>query len=66
VGKIGEQLLFELRPIASGNDGDSRDTEKIVQQCRHFSIERRFAFGKRTVQIKNNQLFHSVSIPEIL
>jgi hypothetical protein len=32
----------------------------VVQQCRHFSVKRRFAFAKCTVQIKNNQLLHYV------
>jgi hypothetical protein len=30
-----------------------------VQQCRHFSVKRRFALGKRAIQIENNQLFHN-------
>jgi hypothetical protein len=36
-----------------------------MQQRRHFCIQRGFAFGKRAVEIKNNQLLHSLSIPEI-
>ena len=31
MGKIGEQLLFKLRPIASGDHGHFDDTEKIMQ-----------------------------------
>ena len=64
--KMGEQLLFKLRPIASGNHGHFDDSEKVMQQRRHFGIESRFAFGERAVQIKNNQLLHSLSIPELL
>src|ERR1035438_5813890 len=59
MGKMGKHLLFELRPIASGNDGHFNDAEKVVQQRRHFSIKRRFAFGECAVQVINDQLFHS-------
>ena len=58
MGKIGEQLLFKLWPAAAGDDGHFDDTKKVVQQCRHFSVKRRFTFGKCAVQIENNQLFH--------
>src|ERR1035441_661394 len=64
MGKIGEQLLIKLRPIASGDYGHFDDTEKGMQQCRHFSVKRRFTFGKCTVQIENNQLFHYPSRSE--
>ena len=63
---MGEHLLLKLRPIASGDHGHFDDTEKVMQQCRHFGIESRFTFGKGTVEIKNNELLHSVSIPELL
>ena len=66
MGKVGEQLFFKLRPIASGNDRHFDDTEKVMQQCRHIGVKRRFTFGKRTVQIKNNQLFHYSPTPEFL
>ena len=56
---MGEHLLFELGPIATGNDGHFDDAEKVVQQRRHFGIERRFTFGECAIQIVNNQLFHS-------
>ena len=56
--KMGEYLLFKLRPIASGNDGHLDHTEKVVQQSRHFSVDRRFTFGKCAVQIEYTQLFH--------
>ena len=58
MGKIGEHLFFKLWPTASGNHGHFDDTEKVVQQCRHFGIKRRLTFGKCAVQIINNQLFH--------
>jgi len=29
-----------------------------MQKGRHFGIERRFACGKRSVKIEDNQLFH--------
>jgi hypothetical protein len=54
MGKMGEYLLFELGPIASGNDGYFDDTEKVVQARRHFSVKRRFTFGKRAVEIEDN------------
>ena len=54
MGKIGEQLFFKLWPTASGNHGHFDNTEKVMQQSRHLAIKRRFAFGKCTVQIKNN------------
>jgi len=54
MGKVGEQLFFKLRPIASGNDRHFDDTEKVMQQCSHFGIKRRFTFGKCTIQIIYN------------
>jgi hypothetical protein len=51
--KIGEQLFFELWPIASRNDGHFGDAEKVTQKCGHFWLKRRFAFGKRTIQVEN-------------
>ena len=36
VGKMGEHLLFELRPIASGNHGHFDDAEKVVQAAPTF------------------------------
>ena len=60
MGKIGEHLFFKLRPIAAGNHGHFDNAEKVMQQCRHFGIERRFAFGKCTIQIVDNELFHWV------
>ena len=59
MGKMREHLFFKLRPIASGNHGHFDDAEKVMQQPRHFGIERRLAFGKCAVQIEHNQLFHS-------
>ena len=54
MGKIGEHLFLKLWPIAAGNHGRFDDAEKVMQQCRHFGIQRRFTFGKRTVQIIND------------
>ena len=54
MGKIGEQLFFKLRPAASGNHSYFDTAEKVMQQCRHLAIERRFTFGKRSIQIENN------------
>jgi hypothetical protein len=34
------------------------DFKKTVEQRRHFGVERRLAFGKRAVQIKNDKRFH--------
>ena len=39
MGKMKEQLLFKLAPIASGDHSDSDDAQKVMQSCRHFSIE---------------------------
>ena len=61
MGQMGEHLLFELGPIASGNDGHFDDAEKVMQARRHFSVKRRFTFGQCTVQIEDNQLFHSAT-----
>src|SRR5580658_4810754 len=58
---IGEQLRFELRPIASGNDGRSEDAEEVTQALGHFVVKSRFAFGKRAVQVEDDQLFHGCS-----
>src|SRR5580704_7647934 len=61
MGKIGEQLRFELRPIASGNDGHSEDAEQVTQALCHFVVQSGFAFGKRAVQVEDDQLFHGCS-----
>src|ERR1700680_1634569 len=61
MGKVRDQLSFELRPIAAGNDGYFDDAEKVAQKRRHFRIKRRFAFSNCTVQVENNQLFHCCS-----
>ena len=66
MGKMGEQLCFKLWPIASGNYRHLDDTEKVMQQRRHFCIKRRFAFRQRTVQIINNELFHEPSTFDLL
>ena len=60
--QVGEQLFFELRPIASGDHRYSDDQEKIMQQSRHLRIKRRLASGKRAVEIKHDELFHYASI----
>ena len=52
--KLRDNLLFKLRPTASGNHGDFDNSEKVVQQSRHFRINSRFTFGKRSVQIKHD------------
>jgi murein DD-endopeptidase MepM/ murein hydrolase activator NlpD len=57
--KIAEYLFFELPPIASGNYGYFDNPELVMQQSRHLGIEWRLTFGKRTVQIEHNKLFHS-------
>src|SRR5579862_3448203 len=61
MGKIGEQLRFELRPIAPGNDGHSEDAEEVTQTLCHFVVKSRLAFGKRAVQVEDDQLFHGCS-----
>jgi hypothetical protein len=55
-------LLFKLWPIASRDDGYFGDTEKVAEERRHLCIQRRLTFGKRAVEIKNNQPLHSLSI----
>jgi hypothetical protein len=37
--KIGDDLLFKLRPVATGNHGHFHNTEKVMQQPRHFGIK---------------------------
>src|SRR5690242_11454963 len=66
MGKIREQLFLKLWPIASGNHSHFDDTEKVMQQSPHFSVKRRFTFGKRTVQIEDNEFFHDRSTSEFL
>ena len=65
MGKMGEQLCFKLWPVASGNYRHLDDTEKVMQQRRHFGIERRFAFRQRTVQIINNELFQNSTFERV-
>jgi len=52
--KFCNNLLFKLRPTASGNDGYFDDREKVMQQSGHCGIDRRFAFGKCSIQIEHN------------
>jgi hypothetical protein len=52
--KFGDNLLFKLGPTASGNDGYFDNAEKVVQESRHFGIDRRFTFGEGPIQIKHN------------
>src|ERR1700685_647141 len=59
--KIGEQLCFELRPVTSGNDGHSEDAAQVTHTLRHLVVKSRFAFGKRAVQVEDDQLFHGCS-----
>ena len=54
MGKVGEQLLFKLWPIASRNYSHFDDSEEVLQQRRHFGINWGFAFGKCAVEIKDN------------
>ena len=58
-----DQLLLELRPVSAGNDGDFDDAEKIAQQRGHLGVDSRFAFSKCSVQVKNDQRFHSMVVP---
>src|ERR1035441_7559760 len=58
---MGEQLFLKLWPIASGNHGHPNDCEEVMQQRRHFHIERRLAFRQRAVQIIDDELLHQPS-----
>jgi hypothetical protein len=60
--EAGEHLLFKLWPVAAGNHGNFDDTEKVMQQPRHFGINRGLTLSQRTVQIANDELFHSAPI----
>jgi hypothetical protein len=57
-GKIRKNLFFKLQPGAAGDDSHLDYAEQAMQKGRHFGIERRFACGKRSVKIEDNQLFH--------
>ncbi len=59
MGKTGEHLFFKLRPIASGYHGRLDNAEKVAEQSRHFGIKRGFTFGQSSIQVKDDQLFHS-------
>jgi len=58
MGEIREQLFFELWPVAAGNNRHLHNAQKTTEQYGHFGIERRLAFGERTIEVKNNQFFH--------
>jgi hypothetical protein len=62
MGKVGEQLLFKLRPTAPGNHGCFDDAEKVMQQRRHSGVKSRLTLGERAIQIENNQLFHGLFV----
>ena len=61
--KIGEHLLFELRPVSAGNNSYLHDTKQSAKQRRHLGVDRRLAFRKRAVEIENNQFFHFLAFP---
>ena len=44
MGKMGEQLFFKLRPIASGNHGHFDDAEKVMQQSPPFRHQETICF----------------------
>ena len=46
-------IVFDLDGTLAESKS-SLDTEKVMQQSRHFGIKRRFTLGKCTVQIKND------------
>jgi len=54
MGKIGEHLFLRTVANRRRKSRPLDDAEKIMQQCRHFGIQRRFTFGKRAVQIIND------------
>ena len=55
---MGEHLFLKLRPTSSRYHGHFDNTEKVIEQTRHFDIERRLTFGQCAVQIEDDQLFH--------
>ena len=63
VRKMGEHLLLELRPVSAGYDGNFRETKQSAEQCGHLGVDRRLAFGKRAIEIENNQFFHFLAFP---
>ena len=67
MGKMREYLFFELRPTSSRYHGHFDNAEKVIEQPRHFGIEKRLTFGQCPVQIEHDQLLHSgISISNTL
>ena len=60
MGKIGQHLFFKLWPIPSGNHRHLHNPQQSTEPCGHLGIERCFAFGKRAIQIENNESFHEL------
>ena len=56
MGKIGQQLFFELQPGTAGYHGHFDDAEQVMQQGRHLGVEGRLALGERPVEIEDDQL----------
>src|SRR5262245_24666076 len=53
-----KQLFLKLRPLAAGNHSHLGEEKKLIEKLRHLVIQRRFALGERTVQVKDNEPFH--------
>ncbi len=59
MGKIGEKLLFELGPRASGDDCYFDDAQEVMQQRGRFGGQGRLTGRQGSVQIEHNEFLHS-------
>lgn len=50
-------IRLRLGPITAGYHGHFDETEKVVEQSRHFRIQGRLALCQCAVQIIDNELF---------
>jgi hypothetical protein len=55
-----QHLLFELLPVTAGDDRHFHETEQVIKQLRHLSVDGRLAFGQRSIQVKNYEFLHEI------
>jgi len=52
--EVTQELLFELRKLAAGDDADLELRQQLIQQDSHLLGDRRLAVGQRIVQVESD------------
>ncbi len=53
-GQGRNHLLFELRPIAAGDDGNRNACEHLAEQACHLTPDLLLALGERPVEVESD------------